>query len=159
HDNPAWDADKAKDLDAFLERGGGLIFLHWSLNAYRDVQALAPRLGRAWGPGAKFRHGAEDLTLTPHGLTAGLGPLRLIDETYWKLTGDLGDSTVLATCVEEGESQPQIWIRSPGKGRVLVCVPGHFTWTYDDPMYRVLLLRAFAWAGGQPLDRFLELTT
>jgi hypothetical protein len=29
----------------------------------------------------------------------------------------------------------------------------------DDPLYRVLLLRGFAWAGQQPLDRFNELVT
>jgi putative heme-binding domain-containing protein len=160
HDNPAWVADKAADLDAFLARGGGLIFLHWSMNAYRDVDSLKQRLWRAWGPGAKFRYGLEQLTLAPHTLTAGLpGVVEFTDEAYWNLPGGEGEATVLATSVEDGQPTPQIWLREQGPGRVFVCIPGHFTWTFDDPLYRVLLLRGFAWAGRQPLDRFNELVT
>lgn len=48
--------------------------------------------------------------------------------------------------------------REAGKGRVFVCIPGHFTWTFDDPAFRVLLLlRGMAWASGEPLDRWPEL--
>jgi hypothetical protein len=159
HDNPAWSAEKAADLDAFLERGGGLVFLHWSMNAYRDVDPLAARLGRAWGPGARFRHGPEDLRFVPHEITSGLGPVSLVDETYWKLAGDFAATAVLATSTEEGEAQPQVWARMPARGRVFVCIPGHFTWTFDDPLYRLLLLRGLCWAGRQPLDRFAELVT
>jgi len=158
HDNPAWVADKAADLDAFLARGGGLIFLHWSMNAYRDVDALKQRLGRAWGAGAKFRYGPEELAFTPHALTAGLpNTAKFTDEAYWNLPGSDEGSTVLATSMEEGKPTPQVWLKESGKGRVFVCIPGHFTWTFDDPLYRVLLLRGFAWAGGQPLDRYNEL--
>lgn len=158
HDNPAWVADKAADLDAFLARGGGLIFLHWSMNAYRDVDALKQRLGRAWGAGAKFRYGPEELTFTPHALTAGLpNTAQFTDEAYWNLPGSDAGSTVLATSPEEGKPTPQVWLKEAGQGRVFVCIPGHFTWTFDDPLYRVLLLRGFAWAGKQPLERFNEL--
>jgi len=159
HDNPAWTADKAKDLDAFLERGGGLVFLHWSLNAYRDVEPLADRLGRAWGPGARFRYGTEELRFSPHELTAGFNATQLVDESYWKLTGDFAGATVLAASVEDGGSQPQVWIREQGKGRVFVCIPGHFTWTFDDPLYRLLVLRGICWAAHQPTDRLVELAT
>ncbi|PYM16644.1 MAG: hypothetical protein DME18_00950, partial [Verrucomicrobia bacterium] len=153
HDNPAWTGEKAKDLDAFLERGGGLVFLHWSMNAYRDVDPLAARLGCAWGPGARFRYGMESLQFSSHELTAGLTATQLVDESYWKLTGDFAGATVLAASFEDGESQPQIWIREQGKGRVFVCIPGHFTWTFDDPLYRLLVLRGFCWAANQPMDR------
>ena len=159
HDNPAWTADQAKDLDAFLERGGGLVFLHWSMNAYRDVAPLANRLGRAWGPGARFRYGTEELQFRPHELTAGFNATQLVDESYWKLTGDFQGATVLAASVEDGEPQPQVWIREQGHGRVFVCIPGHFTWTLDDPLYRVLVLRGICWAAHQPMDRLVELST
>ena len=159
HDNPAWDVTKSKNLDAFLERGGGLVFVHWSMNAYRDVDPLAQRLGRAWGPGSRFRYGREDLQLQAHEITAGLETLQIVDESYWNLKGGFNDAKVLATSVEDGASQPQIWIRSQGQGRVFVRIPGHFSWTFDDPLYRVLLFRGFCWAGGQPLDRLSELAT
>jgi hypothetical protein len=159
HDNPAWGGDKAAELDTFLARGGGLVFLHWAMNAYRDVEPLAARLGRAWGAGARFRHGPEELRFLPHEITAGFGPMTLVDETYWKLAGDFADCAVLATSMEEGDAQPQVWARTRGRGRVFVCIPGHFTWTFDDPLYRVLLLRGLCWAAHQPVDRLQELVT
>ncbi|HMO65606.1 MAG TPA: ThuA domain-containing protein, partial [Verrucomicrobiota bacterium] len=161
HDNPAWAADKAGDLDAFLARGGGLVFLHWSLNAYRDTDALKQRIVRAWGAGGKFRHGPLELAFAPHAITAGFpAAARFVDETYWNLpTAADDDATVLATAVEDGVPRPQVWVKEAGPGRVFVCIPGHFTWTFDDPLYRVLLLRGLAWAAGQPVDRFTELAT
>ena len=44
-----------------------------------------------------------------------------------------------------------------GKGRVFVSIPGHFSWSFDDPLFRILLLRGIAWAGREPVDRFNEL--
>ena len=91
--------------------------------------------------------------------TKGLpSKLSFIDETYWKLKPG-GDVTVLATSIEDGEPQPQVWVCSRGKGRVFASILGHFTWTFDDPLYRVLLLRGMAWTANQPLDRFGELIT
>ena len=68
-------------------------------------------------------------------------------------------SPALRLSMEEGEPQPQVWARTQGGGRVFVCIPGHFTWTFDDPLYRVLLLRGLCWAAHQPVDRFAELVT
>lgn len=165
HDNPAWEAAKAADLDAFLARGGGLVFLHWSMNAYRDLPPLAARLGRAWGAGAKFRYGIEDLVFGAHDLTRGFPvsggasatAVRFTDEVYWNLPGDFAGAVPIASTAEEGGMHPQVWVREAGAGRVFVCIPGHFTWTFDDPLYRLLLLRGMGWAARQPLDRWNEL--
>jgi putative heme-binding domain-containing protein len=156
-DNPAWSAEKASDLDAFLARGGGLIFLHFAVNGGTDAEALAQRIGFGWGSGARFRHGAEEVVLAPHEITRDLPKsVSFEDETYWNLKPS-GDATVLGTVVEEGAPRPQIWIREQGRGRVFCSILGHFTWTFDDPLYRVMLLRGFAWTAHQPLDRFAEL--
>ena len=158
HDNPAWSAEKAADLDKFLERGGGLVFLHWSLNAYRDVEPLAKRLGWAWGTGAKFRHGVEDLAFSGDDLTADFPrSATFTDESYWNLTGTGVENKVIASSIEDGQPRPQIWLTGKGKGRVFVCIPGHFTWTFDDPLYRLILLRGISWSSGQSLNRLDEL--
>jgi len=156
-DNPAWTAEKARDLDAFLARGGGLVFLHWAVNGGKDAEALAQRIGYGWGSGARFRHGAEDVVLTPHEITRGLPKsVSFQDETYWNLKVG-GGSTVLGTVIEDGAPRPQVWIREQEKGRVFCSILGHFTWTFDDPLYRILLLRGMAWSAHQPIDRFSEL--
>ena len=119
---------------------------------------LARRIGLAWQGGVcKFRHGPVDLKLEPGPLTAGLGPLHLVDESYWNLVGDAHDCQVLATAVEDGAARPLVWTRTQDKGRVFVCIPGHFTWTFDDPLFRLLCLRGICWAGGQPPDRLSNL--
>jgi type 1 glutamine amidotransferase len=40
-----------------------------------------------------------------------------------------------------------------------VSIPGHFSWTFDDPLFRILLLRGVAWTAKEPVDRFNELVT
>jgi type 1 glutamine amidotransferase len=42
-------------------------------------------------------------------------------------------------------------------GRVFVSIPGHFSWTFDDPLFRILLLRGIAWSAGEDVDRFNDL--
>jgi type 1 glutamine amidotransferase len=42
-------------------------------------------------------------------------------------------------------------------GHVFVSIPGHFAWTFDDPIFRSLLLRGIAWTANEPVDRFNDL--
>jgi putative heme-binding domain-containing protein len=160
--NPGWSAARAKELDAYLRRGGGLVYLHYAVDGHADVEALKERIGLAWRGGAsKFRHGPLELDFTGsrHPIARGFGKLSLIDESYWNLAGDAKTIDVLATGREENAPQPLLWARQAGKGRVFVSIPGHYTWTFDDPLFRVLLLRGIAWTAGEPVDRFNELAT
>jgi type 1 glutamine amidotransferase len=49
------------------------------------------------------------------------------------------------------------WTREQGDGRIFVSIPGHYSWTFDDPLFRILLLRGLAWTAKEPVDRFNEL--
>jgi putative heme-binding domain-containing protein len=162
--NPAWTPDRAADLDAFLNRGGGLVYIHFAVNGGNAVDALAERIGMSWGR-SKFRHGPLDLTFTDsqHPITRGFDRLsskvHFEDESYWDLVGDANRIHVLATNVEEGQPRPLIWSLERGRGRVFVSIVGHYTWTFDDPLFRILILRGLSWAAGEQADRFVELTT
>jgi hypothetical protein len=153
---------QGEDMDRFLARGGGIVFIHYALNAGANAGALAQRLGLAWNiPPAKFRHGATDWMLDKsHPLAAGFESFQIPDESYWHLTGDLAAAKgrVLATSLEENAPTPQMWTREVGPGRVFVSVSGHFTWTYDDPFYRILIFRGMMWSARQPLDRLAPLS-
>jgi type 1 glutamine amidotransferase len=94
-----------------------------------------------------------------HPILRNFQTLSLHDESYWKLSGNPADVTVLATSDEEGMATPQLWVKEQGKGRVFVSIPGHYSWTFDDPLFRILLLRGIAWASHEPVDRFNELVT
>ncbi len=70
-----------------------------------------------------------------------------------QLIGDAKNVHVLASAKVDGEIRPLIWTRQAGKGRVLVSIPGHYTWTLNDPLFRTVLLRGIAWAAGEPVER------
>src|SRR5260370_16767873 len=63
-----WTPDRAKDIDAFLARGGGLVYLHYAVDGGADAPGFAQRIGLAWKGGqSKFRPGAPALPFhTPH---------------------------------------------------------------------------------------------
>jgi type 1 glutamine amidotransferase len=51
-----------------------------------------------------------------------------------------------------------LWVKEREKGRVFASIPGHYTWTFDDPLYRVIVLRGIAWAARQgDVNRLTEL--
>lgn len=155
--NPAWNGETAAQLDRFLARGGGLVLIHYAVDGHQDVEALADRIGLAWRGGrSKFRHGPldVDLSATDHPIARGFKTLSLVDESYWDLIGDPDSVRVLGTGVEENGPRPLFWVRQAGAGRVFVSIPGHYTWTFDDPLFRVLILRGMAWVAGEPVDRF-----
>jgi putative heme-binding domain-containing protein len=161
-DNPAWKADKAAEVDAFLKRGGGLVYIHYAVDGHDAPEALAERIGLVWRGGAsKFRHGPLELTVrdTHHPITRGFANVKFYDESYWQLSGDPSRINVLADGVEEGSPRPLLWTIDKSPGRVFVSIPGHFTWTFDDPLYRILLLRGIAWTAGESVDRLTDLAT
>ena len=46
-----------------------------------------------------------------------------------------------------------------GKGRVHVNILGNCNRTFNDPLFRVLVFRAIAWAAKEPVDPFNDLVT
>jgi putative heme-binding domain-containing protein len=156
-----WTADRAKDMDAFLKRGGGAVYVHYAVDGGADAPGFAQRIGLAWQGGkSKFRHGPLELGFdasTKHPVARHFDKVKFTDESYWNLVGDPKGLTVLARGKEDGQDEPLFWTLESGQGRVFVSIPGHFAWTFDDPLFRVLLLRGIAWTAGEPVDRFNEL--
>ncbi|PYK97396.1 MAG: hypothetical protein DME19_16455, partial [Verrucomicrobia bacterium] len=111
----------------------------------------------------KYLHTPFDLNIvspTNHAITLGL-PRRIhfLDEPYWPMIGDASKVEVLATARVEGEDRPMIWTFQKGKGRVFASIPGHYTWTHQDPVFRLIALRGLAWAASGPVGRFERLAT
>jgi putative heme-binding domain-containing protein len=161
--NHDWSPARYRALDAYLKRGGGLVMIHSATIADRAAEQLVARLGLAYHPGLKFRHGPLDLKIEADDdepITRGLArSIHFHDESYWPPLGDLKQVNVLATAVEDGKPWPLVWTYEPdkdegGKGRVFCSVLGHYSWTFDDPLFRLLILRGAAWAAREPVERF-----
>src|SRR3954471_17603509 len=88
-----WTAARAADVDAYLDRGGGLVYVHWAVDGREDAPGFAKRIGLASRGGKiKYRHGPLDLafnTAAKHPVARNLDRLKLVDESYWMLTGEL----------------------------------------------------------------------
>jgi type 1 glutamine amidotransferase len=99
-------------------------------------------------------------TKPDHPITRGFRKLHFTDETYWNMRGNPSRLSVLATSVEDSVPQPELWTLERHQSRIVGCIPGHYTWTFDDPLFRVLVLRSICWAAKQPdADRLSELAT
>ncbi|HXT60188.1 MAG TPA: ThuA domain-containing protein [Pirellulales bacterium] len=167
HMDQAYSDERLAQLDAYLARGGGLVLLHSAVIPAKEPEKLAARVGLAWQwQTTKFRHGDLDLALPQpeHPIVRGLPAMHFKDESYWPLLGDVKAVTLLGTTVEDGAAQPMLWTFEPGKdrgskGRVFVSILGHYSWTFDDPLFRVMLLRGMAWTMREPLGRFNSLAT
>ena len=153
---------RPEKLDQFLKRGGGAVYIHWAVNGNDQVQEFSRRIGLAsWGGRIAFRHGPLTLDIhnRQHPIVRNFERLQLYDESYWKLTGNPGDVTLLASSTEDGMATPQMWVRDHHPGRIFVSIPGHYNWTFDDPLFRILLLRGIAWTAQEPVDRFNDLVS
>ncbi len=158
--NAGWNENAATLLDAYQQRGGGLVYLHWGIEGHKHALPLAERAGLAFSM-SKFRHGEVELQFTQpeHPITRGFKSLRFVDESYWRLHGDPKRLAILANSLEDNAPQPQLWAYERGRSRVFGCIPGHYTWTFDDPLYRLLVLRSIAWAARDPdIERLAELS-
>lgn len=163
-----YDKEKLKDLEKFLSRGGGFVILHPAViipEGVDIVEEAAQLMGLAWEYGyTRWRHGSMSLKITSpdHPICLGLpGTIDVLDEAYWPLKGDRSKVTVLATSEEtisedsdQTKPEPMFYTYQYGKGRVFSCILGHYTWTFDDPYVRILLLRGMAWAANESPYRF-----
>ena len=161
--NHDWSAERYAQLDEYLARGGGVVVLHSATIADKEPEQLAERIGLAAQPQrSKYLHCPFDLVLitpTNHPITLGLPRnISFLDEPYWPMIGDALKVEVLATAEQEGKAWPMIWTFQKSKGRVFASILGHYSWTHDDPIFRILVLRGMAWAAGADVRRLEKLS-
>lgn len=175
-----WNADQLAQIKKHQERGGGLVTIHWAIGCDQDWHHHAQHFGLSY-KSASYRHGPVNLQLTlpDHPIARGLPrQMPFVDEPYWPFIGDPTQVRVLATSDEKiyqgddrkknpgdgtVQSVPVFWTYEPvgTQARVFVSIFGHYMWTFDDPYFRLLLLRGMAWAarGNPNLYRFDSLAT
>ncbi len=166
HGRTRWNEQKIEQVEEYLAAGGGFVVVHSAIITNAQLsERLARVIGQTWEDGyTRFRHGEMDLEITAndHPICLGLGrTIHFLDEAYWPFRGDTDKIKILATSDEtiskgasETKPEPMFWTCRPGKGRVFGCALGHYTWTFDDPYFRTLLLRGMAWAAGESPYRF-----
>jgi putative heme-binding domain-containing protein len=159
----SWTDQRAGAIDAHLAKGRGLVYIHWAVEGGERAPEFAKRIGLASDASKlKYRHGPLELgfqTGSSHPIGRNFDSVHFHDESYWLMQGDRARIDVIGTGIEDDQPRPLFWTLEPSGGRVFVSIPGHYSWTFDDPMFRILLLRGIAWTASESVDRFNALAT
>ena len=154
-------------FQGFVNGGGSVVSIHESciIRPLARAEKLAKCLGCSWKGNrdshwGKFSHDHPLFLKTDHPAFKGLPELvRLNDESYWSLL-KREEVEVIGTIAPAKDNagasfedvlrssdarSEAFWTYSSGKGRVFGTTTGHYTYTYFDPIYRLLLLRGIAW--------------
>ncbi|MPY88186.1 MAG: hypothetical protein GEU99_09705 [Luteitalea sp.] len=155
--------DERPRLDAFLQRGGGLVVLHDGMCG-DDATWFAGVAGGAKQHGEKnWWRGVVKMRLEDraHPILQGTSDFEMDDEMFFLLR-KAPDMHVLATAPHpsaqpDEELVPQLWTYEktlPGGQpyRAFVSLQGHYHSSFELEPYRLLLLRGIAWAGKRPTD-------
>jgi hypothetical protein len=156
-------------LRAAVEAGTGLVGWHGGIaDSYRNssdyLQLVGGQFATHPGKIPEQRVGDETDNYLPyrveftdlgreHPVTAGLADFELTTEQYWVLHDDLID--VLATTTHPVQpyhpwhrpiTSPAVWTRLWGRGRIVVCTPGHSIDVLEDANVRTIIERGMLWA-------------
>jgi type 1 glutamine amidotransferase len=178
HQPPITDKQFAS-YQKFVNDGGRVVSIHESciIRPIDRAHKLAGCIGCSWKGNkdsrwSKFSRDEPLFLNTKHPVFAGLPKsIRFNDESYWdmiqrdtvEVVGAVGTSanTAAQSFTEvlsgKGARGQAFWTYTSGKGRVFGTTTGHFTYTYHDPMYRLLLVRGIAWALEEKPEAFMPI--
>ena len=152
----------------FVDQGGSVVSIHESciMRPINRANKLAGCIGCSW-QGNKLSHWGKFDKNHPlylkneHPAFKGL-PKSVIfnDESYWNLLKrdnvevigaiapklDNNGISFAGILKNKQVRSDAFWTYKSGKGRVFGTTTGHYTYTYFDPMYRLILFRGIAWS-------------
>ncbi len=142
------------NLASFVEKGGGLVLVHFACGAFQEFKDDFVKLGgRVWNPKMRGhdRSGTFQVEVIKpdHPALAGLKSFETTDELYTCLDGDT-PIDVLATAVSkvDGKTYPMVFVLKYGKGRVFHCPLGHTVAALTNEPVAELFRRGTAWVAG-----------
>ena len=162
---PTITKDEEAALQAFLERGGGLVVLHHTICSRQQSPAFERIIGGKFLSKPETRDGRVLPQSVPtagvtfrvtvadpkHPITRGVSDFEILDEPYSSMIVDPKDRVLLTT--DEPKSTKQIaWTRREGKGRVAFIQLGHDNKAYANPNYRKLVEQALEWAAPRTVE-------
>lgn len=156
---PAPGVAARENLRRHVERGGGLLSVHFACGAWHgEWPEFQNLLGRVWhgaGPDRPQHDPRGPFTVrivdSTHPITRGLHDFATDDELYTCLTGTAPIHLLAeAQSRVDGKKHPMAFAREYGQGRVFVTTLGHDVRALTNSSVPQLLRQACAWAARQP---------
>jgi chitin disaccharide deacetylase len=151
--------EQKKDMMECFRQGKPLVVLHHSICAFDKWDEYRHLIGGKYFhdtsvvegnvfPPSTYRHEVQipiKVKDNTNPVTRGIADFELFDEVYGGFYVEPGMTTLLTT--SQPESSPVIgWSHTYGNSRVVTLQSGHDTPTFENPVYRKLLLQAIEWA-------------
>jgi uncharacterized protein len=144
-----------KNLKQAVEKGKGLVLVHFTCGAWLDWPEFVNLAGRVWDPKLRAHDPRGpfkvDIIKPDHPITKGLMAFDTDDELYTCLAGNV-PIEVLATAKSKVDQKdyPIAFVCTAGKGRVFHCVLGHDVKALTPDAVGELFRRGTAWSAGLP---------
>lgn len=147
-----------------MERGGGLVVLHFANGAFHfslpdagesdwpEYREMVPRVWNHHGQSGHDNYGEFTVYVTDreHPLTSELADFEVRDELYYRQEGASEVHVLLeADSVNTGQREPIAWTAAYRNGRVLQTLLGHDGAAYEVYEVREMLRRAVLWTAGK----------
>ena len=151
-------ADELRGLRTAVAAGTGFAGWHGGIvDSFRMATDYLQMVGAQFAAHPGGDHVEHRIDLVPeradHPVVAGLTGFTLTSEQYWLLTDPLNDVLATSTIApgpddpwHEPVVSPAVWTRRWGRGRVMVCVPGHRLADLEIPEVRTIVERGLLWA-------------
>jgi type 1 glutamine amidotransferase len=137
-------------LGDWVRDGGSLFCSHVALGSFDDRDEFTELFDGRWVWGTSD-HAPEPLppftvrpTRTSHPLVHGLEGFSTVDELYANMITPQR-SEVLLEASQFGRTQPVLWVRTLGRGKIATCTLGHDGRSFESPGYGAVLLRILEW--------------
>ncbi len=140
------DAQLGALLD-FVAGGKGLVGIHNAADSFKNHPAYIAVLGSRFRGHPPFGAVQVEITDQEHRITEGLTDFVVQDELYLLDHWPEG-VRLLARASKDGQTQPSLYVKHFGAGRVFYCALGHNRQSHEAPVVGRLYRRGVQWAAG-----------
>jgi len=146
------------NLAKFVERGGGVVLVHFACGAFQEFKDdFAKLAGRAWNPKMRGHDPRGEFQVNivdaDHPITRGMESFKTDDELYTCLDGDTPIKVLAQSqSTVDRKQYAMAFVLQYGEGRVFHCPLGHDVKAFSFPAVGELFRRGTAWVAGlQPV--------
>jgi type 1 glutamine amidotransferase len=136
--------EEEQALVDFVKSGNRLFAFHSASAVNENNTKYIDLLGARFITHSPYHEFPVTIIDKEHPVTKGIDDFRISDELY-VLDREPKDVNVLATTIWENKTQPMVYAKKYGNGKVLYNALGHDEAAFNNPAYRQLTVQGIKW--------------